>query len=141
MSTKGIKCWMVFISMVFLFVWASFACATDKIHILFMEPWPPNVKYAESVIDDFQNANPGVEVNLEPLGFGNFMAKVTALKATGNPPDIVYTIPGHMWTFQLKDWLEPVDDVITGLGGDNYFEPLPAYTKKDGHYWGVPVSS
>ena len=141
MSTKGIKCLMILILMVLMFAWSSFAGAKGKLHILFMEPWPPNVKYAQSVIDDFKKANPGVEVNLEPLGFGGFMAKVAALKAAGNPPDIVYTIPGHMWTFQLKDWLEPMDDVITSLGGDNYFEPLPGYVKKDGYYWGVPCSS
>ena len=117
MSTKGIKCLMILISMVLMFAWSSFAGTKGKLHILFMEPWPPNVKYAQSVIDDFKKSNPGVEVNLGPLGFGGFMAKVAALKAAGNPPDIVYTIPGHMWTFQLKDWLEPMDDVITSLGG------------------------
>ena len=95
----------------------------------------------QSVIDAYKKAHPGVEFNLEPLGFGGFMTKVTALKAAGNPPDILVTIPGHMWTFQQKGWLIPMDDVVERLGGNNYFQLLPGFVKREGHYWGAPYSS
>jgi len=122
-------------------LWAS---EKGKIHILFMEPFPANVEHAEKNIADFKKAYPeyaDYEFNLEPLGFGGFMQKITALKAAGNPPDLIYTIPGHQWTFQREGWLAPIDDLIAAIGGDDYFQPLPGYVKKDGHYWGVPVSS
>ncbi len=119
----------------------ALASEKGKIHILFMEPFPPNVKLAQEYIDVFKKENPGTEITLEPLGFGNFMAKVSALKAAGNPPDLVFTIPGHMWNFQKEGWLEPLDDVIAAIGGDDYFEPLPGYVKYEGHYWGIPQTS
>ena len=103
------------------------ASEKGKIHILFMEPFPAHVKMAQNAIDEFKKDNPGVEFNLEPLGFGNFMAKVSALKAAGNPPDLIYTIPGHMWNFQKEDWLAPVDDVYRGPGRRRLFpETAPA---------------
>ena len=124
-----------------LFAGPVAASEKNKIHILFMEPFPANVQAAEAVIADFKKAHPGVDFSLEPLGFSALVQKVTALKAAGNPPDIIYTIPSQMWTFQNEDWLIPMDDVIADLGGDKYFQPLPGLTQRDGNYWGVPYSS
>jgi len=142
MGKKGIG-WMMVAVMIFslLATGPALSAQKGKIHLLFMEPWPLNVKYAESVIAEYKKDNPEAEITLDPLGFGDFLPKVTAMKASGNPPDLVYTIPDHMWTLQQNKWLMPVDDVITRLGGDNYFQPLAGYVKKDGHYWGVPYSS
>jgi multiple sugar transport system substrate-binding protein len=142
MKGKVFQCAIV-AAVLFSLFWAGPLLASEKgkIHILFMEPFPANVEQAQKNIDDFKKQNPGIEFNLEPLGFGGFLQKITALKAAGNPPDIIYTIPGHLWTFQREGWLEPMDDVIAEIGGDKYFQPLPGYVKKDGHYWGVPWSS
>ena len=142
MGKKGIGWMMVtvlFISL--LAVGPAFSAQKGKIHILFMEPWPLNVKYAESVIAEYKKINPEAEITLDPLGFGDFLPKITAMKASGNPPDLVYTIPDHMWTLQQNKWLMPVDDLVARLGGDKYFQPLPGYVKYEGHYWGVPYSS
>ena len=135
----GVLIIAVFVS--FFLAGPASASEKGKIQILFLNPFPPAVKYMQSVIDAYKKAHPGVEFNLEPLGFGGFMTKVTALKAAGNPPDILVTIPGHMWTFQQKGWLIPMDDVVERLGGNNYFQTLPGFVKREGHYWGAPYSS
>jgi multiple sugar transport system substrate-binding protein len=139
---KNFILWVVMVVLCpFVFAGPLYASEKGKIHILFMEPFPDNVNHAEKIIAEFEKQNPGIEVNLEPIGFGGFMSKVTALKVAGNPADIIYTIPGHMWTFQSEGWLEPVDDLIEELGGDNFFQPLPGYVKRDGHYWALPFGS
>jgi multiple sugar transport system substrate-binding protein len=126
---------------VFCAVGYALASEKGKLHIYFMNPSDPHVKQAEAVIDKFEKAHQGTEVNLEVLGFTGFMAKMAASVASGNPPDIFFATAGHKWTVQQKGWLYPVDDVIEKLGGDDYFEPLPGYTQIDGHYWGVPQQS
>ena len=118
-----------------------FAGQTGKLEIWYMQPMASHQRHLEAVINEYKKANPGAEINLQTLGFGDFFRKVTASKAAGHPPDIVYTITSQMWALQQKGWLDPVDDVIDKLGGDQYFLPLPNYTKLDGHYWGVPISA
>jgi len=142
MSKRGVVIVMVLMALSFLLVNGPASGAQKgKLHIYFMNPFPPHVQRAEATIAEYKKINPEVEFTLETLGFTNFLQKIVAAKSAGAPPDLVYSIPDHMWTLYGNGWLMDVDDVIDRLGGDRYFQPLPGFAKVGGHHWGVPMSS
>jgi len=133
--------WMVVMMVAFLaFAGVSWAGPKGILDVWYMQPIPSHQKDLDSKIAEYKKMNPEAEIKLQILGFGTFLQKVVASKASGNPPDIAYTIPDQMWVFQQNGWLDPVDEVIQKLGADKFFEPVPGYAKLDGHHWGVPIS-
>ena len=123
------------------FVSSAFASQKGELRILFTQPYAPMVERIEILIDEYEKINPGVEIVLDKVPWGGSLAKIVAMKAAGSAPDIIYVIPGQVWTLQKEGWLMPVDDVVEKLGGDKYFLPLPGYVKIDNHYWAVPSGS
>ncbi|MBW2057730.1 MAG: sugar ABC transporter substrate-binding protein [Deltaproteobacteria bacterium] len=124
-----------------VFAGGSFAAQQGKLRILFTQPYAPMIERMEYLIDEYEKLNPAVEIVMDKVPWGGSLAKITAMKAAGSAPDIIYVIPGQVWTLQREGWLMPVDDVIEKLGGDDYFLPLPGYVKVDNHYWAVPSGS
>jgi len=143
MKKKGIM-WMVgavAVVTLFFFVGSGFAAQKGELRILFTQPYAPMTERIEVLIDEYKKINPGVEIVLDKVPWGGSLAKITAMKAAGSAPDIIYVIPGQVWTLKREGWLMPVDDVIEKLGGDKYFLPLPGYVRIDNHYWAVPSGS
>ena len=126
---------------ILLFSWQSFAAEKQKLRILFTDTYAPIAQRMEALIEEYEKANPNVDIILDVLSWGESLRKVTAMKAAGGAPDLLLFIPAQIWTLQQKGWLQPVDDVIEKLGGDDFFLPRPAYMKLDGHYWCVPKGS
>lgn len=143
MKRKGIS-WMVAavagVTLLF-FVGATFAAQKGELRMLFTQPYAPMVERIEVLIDQYQKMNPDVKIVLDKVPWGGSLAKITAMKAAGSAPDIIYVIPGQVWTLQREGWLMPVDEIVEKLGGDRYFLPLPGYVKIDNHYWAVPSGS
>ena len=87
--------------------WGGLADAQDK--VLRFATWDSDESLAieEAIARKFEEANPGVKVQVEAYGDG-YDAKLTAAMGAGSPPDVMY-----MWNFPAyKESLMPLDDMI-----------------------------
>jgi multiple sugar transport system substrate-binding protein len=114
----------------------------DKVTITFwhMEQPPYRVERFQTLIDEFNAANPDIEVKQEPQSWGEIYAKAPAAIAAGNAPELLFAIPD--FTPILKDLgaVQPVEDFVAEMDAAHKFYPaaVAPYTY-DGHTWAVPI--
>src|SRR5574340_1019027 len=86
--------------------------AQDKVKGTFwhMEQPPYRVARFQELIDEFNAANPDIEVSQEPQSWGEIYTKAPAAIAAGNAPEMLFAIPD--FTPILKDLgkVQPVED-------------------------------
>ena len=134
MKKKGIMLAVIAAVMVCLVLTGpAFSAQKAKLRILFTDVHTPLLKRMEVLIDEYTQANPNIEIVMDSVAWGASLAKVAAMKAAGNPPDLIYAIPSQIWMLQQEEWLIPVDDIIHKLGGDQYFQATPLYVKVNDH--------
>jgi multiple sugar transport system substrate-binding protein len=116
--------------------------AQDKVKITFwhMEQPPYRVARFQELIDEFNAANPDIEVSQEPQSWGEIYTKAPAAIAAGNAPEMLFAIPD--FTPILKDLgkVQPVEDFVAEMDAEHKFFPaaVAPYTY-DGHTWAVPI--
>jgi multiple sugar transport system substrate-binding protein len=118
------------------------SAAQDKVTITFwhMEQPQHRVDRFQTLIDEFNAANPDIEVKQEPQSWGEIYAKAPAAIAAGNAPELLFAIPD--FTPILKDLgqVQPVEDFVAELDAQHgYFPAAVAPYTYDGHTWAVPV--
>jgi multiple sugar transport system substrate-binding protein len=118
------------------------ATAQEKVQITLwhMEQPPHRVERIQTLIDEFNAANPGIEVKQEPQNWGEIYTKAPAAVAAGNAPELLFAIPD--FTPILKDLgaVQPVEDFVAELDAAHKFYPaaVAQYTY-EGHTWAVPL--
>jgi multiple sugar transport system substrate-binding protein len=116
--------------------------AQDKVKVTFwhMEQPPYRVARFQELIDEFNAANPDIEVSQEPQSWGEIYTKAPAAIAAGNAPEMLFAIPD--FTPILKDLgkVQPVEDFVAEMDATHHFFPaaVAPYTY-DGHTWAVPM--
>jgi multiple sugar transport system substrate-binding protein len=90
--------------------------------------WSPQASPAQRAAYDFQiaqfeAANPGVKVVFQPTSDEGYAQQLAAAFAAGEVPNVVTHLP----SFAVQDYwnaglLEPLNDVITALGPQNYYD-------------------
>lgn len=118
------------------------ATAQEKVQITLwhMEQPPHRVERIQTLIDEFNAANPDIEVKQEPQNWGEIYTKAPAAVAAGNAPELLFAIPD--FTPILKDLgaVQPVEDFVAELDAAHKFYPaaVAQYTY-EGHTWAVPL--
>lgn len=118
------------------------ATAQQKVQITLwhMEQPPHRVERIQTLIDEFNAANPDIEVKQEPQNWGEIYTKAPAAVAAGNAPELLFAIPD--FTPILKDLgaVQPVEDFVAELDAAHKFYPaaVAQYTY-EGHTWAVPL--
>lgn len=118
------------------------ATAQQKVQITLwhMEQPPHRVQRIQTLIDEFNAANPNIEVKQEPQNWGEIYTKAPAAVAAGNAPELLFAIPD--FTPILKDLgaVQPVEDFVAELDAAHKFYPaaVAQYTY-EGHTWAVPL--
>jgi len=111
-----------------------------KITLWHMEQPPYRVERFQTLIDEFNAANPDIEVAQEPQSWNDIYTKAPAAIAAGNAPELLFAIPD--FTPILKDLgkVQPVEDFVAELDAQHKFYPsaVAPYTY-DGHTWAVPM--
>ncbi len=105
-----------------------------------MEQPPHRVERIQTLIDEFNAANPDVVVSQEPQNWGEIYTKAPAAVAAGNAPEMLFAIPD--FTPILKDLgqLQDVSEFIAGLDSTHSFYPAAvAPYSYDGGVWAVPL--
>ncbi|MBL9051688.1 MAG: sugar ABC transporter substrate-binding protein [Tabrizicola sp.] len=116
---------------------ASFA--QDK--VLRFATWntdPASIAINQAIATKFEEANPGVKVQIELYGDG-FDDKLTAAMGAGDAPDLMY-----MWNFPAyKDALLPIDDLVARDAAEMNLDDIPAglmnISKIDGKTYAMPI--
>ncbi|MCA9907530.1 MAG: carbohydrate ABC transporter substrate-binding protein [Anaerolineae bacterium] len=105
-----------------------------------MEQPPHRVERIQTLIDEFNAANPDVVVSQEPQNWGEIYTKSPAAVAAGNAPEMLFAIPD--FTPILKDLgqLQDVSDFVAELDSAHTFYPAAvAPYNYDGGVWAVPL--
>lgn len=111
-----------------------------EITLWHMEQPPHRVERVQTLIDEFNAANPDIVVKQEPQNWGEVYTKAPAAVAAGNAPELLFAIPD--FTPILKDLgaVQPVEDFVAELDAMHSFYPaaVAQYTYDD-HTWAVPL--
>ncbi len=111
-----------------------------EVTIWHMEQPPHRVERIQTLIDEFNAANPGIMVMQEPQNWGEIYTKAPAAVAAGNAPELLFAIPD--FTPILKDLgkVQPMGEFIAELDAQHTFYPaaVAPYTY-DGDTWAVPL--
>lgn len=66
------------------------------------------------IIEAFEQENPDIQVQLEPVGSGDYYARILTQIAAGDPPDLLQIGDDAVPMFVDKGAFIPLDDLITG---------------------------
>lgn len=77
----------------------------------------------EAIVKRFEDANPGIVVNVEILDWTSAWTKISNAANSGSGPDVVQL--GTSWCASVTDMgaLLPLTDLVASLGGDTAFVP------------------
>jgi multiple sugar transport system substrate-binding protein len=114
--------------------------APVEVTIWHMEQPPHRVERIQTLIDEFNAANPGIVVSQEPQNWGEIYTKAPAALAAGNAPELLFAIPD--FTPILKDLgtVQPVEDFVAEIDeAYGMFDAAVAPYTYDDHTWAVPL--
>lgn len=140
--TKMMKFVLLLVAALSLLSVGLVAAQDDVVEITLwhMEQPPHRVERVQTLIDEFNAANPGIVVTQEVQSWGDIYTKAPAAVAAGNAPDMLFAIPD--FTPILKDLgaLQPVDDFIAEMDEAHNFYPAAVQPYNyDGAIWAVPL--
>lgn len=98
-----------------------------------------SLKYQQDIAKKFENANPGVKVQVEAYADG-FEDKLAASFGAKNPPDVMY-----MWNYpDYYQSLEPLDDYVNKDSSfkttfDDFYTNILNYHKFQNATYGFPI--
>lgn len=97
------------------------------------------VKVDQSAITRFKAANPGADVKITYIPYSDYVTKLKAALAAGNPPDIAQ-IP---WAGEFRDIVESgkltAMDSVLGSGFPTFFGPAQAAVTLKGKKYALPL--
>ena len=114
----------------------------DEVEIVIwhMEQPPHRVERVQELIDEFNEAHPGITVRQEPQNWGEIYQKAPAAVAAGNAPDLLFAIPDFTPILRAVGTVQPVDDFVAEMDeAHGYFPAALAPYSYDDHVWAVPL--
>jgi arabinogalactan oligomer/maltooligosaccharide transport system substrate-binding protein len=92
----------------------------------------------KSIIAEFQNANPKVQVQVEYVPFGDAQNKFKIAASAGNAPDVIRA--EIAWTPEFADlgYLLDITDMVSSKDKADYLDAPFNYNKYQGKIWGIP---
>ena len=114
--------------------------AATSVTFWHMEGVPHRVDRIQTLIDEFNQANPDIEVKQEVQSWGDIYAKAPASVAAGTAPEILVGIPDFTPILAEMGAAQPVEDFVSELDSKYgfYQKALDQYTY-NGHTWAVPL--
>jgi multiple sugar transport system substrate-binding protein len=80
----------------------------------------------------------GVEVEMVTISFNDMYTKLATAVESGNVPDIMHTNFAGTAYLYGQDIIVPLDDVIDGIGRDDFISSYLHVLNADGSTWGIP---
>ncbi|MFD1253638.1 Multiple sugar-binding protein precursor [Devosia equisanguinis] len=109
--------------------WHAYAGQQDK------------VDFINFALDEFAKAHPDITLDVVASEQSSYKTKLNTAMASGNPPDVFYTLPGgFLGAFVDGGQMYALDEDLAKDGwGDSFLESALAQTTIDGHTYAVPV--
>lgn len=120
----------------------SAAPATEPIAIRYLTTLtqPERLTAQEALLEKFQEANPNITATLESASWGEAQAKVLAMVAAADAPDVSTAGNGWPLLFSNQGAIRAMDDVIGTMGGrEAFFDTELAADFYEGTQWAVPL--
>lgn len=100
---------------------------------------PPMRKWFIDAIQQYNQMNKGVEIVAEFIPWTDAYPKVQAGLQSGSPPDLIHGDPFAYGALMASNLLEPVTDVIKGMGWDKDMFPNARVILQDDNDYLVPT--
>lgn len=109
--------------------WHAYAGQQDK------------VDFINFALDEFSKAHPDIKLDVVAAEQSAYKTKLNTAMASGNPPDVFYTLPGgFLGAFVDGGQMYSLDDDLAKDGwGASFLESALAQTTKNGHAYAVPI--
>ncbi|MGL4460933.1 MAG: ABC transporter substrate-binding protein, partial [Planctomycetia bacterium] len=107
------------------FLAAAEPAAAEKRVVRFWHPYtqPQRTEEMKRSAAEFEQAHPGVEVQIEIVPWANIHERWRAAHAAGSLPDVGLGNPPDYLDMWQAGAIHPVDDVVAAVGGDERFLP------------------
>jgi multiple sugar transport system substrate-binding protein len=119
--------------------------AQDKTVVTFWKhSHPPADEFAQVVIDEFEAANPDIDIQMEVIPSGDYIPRVLAAAAGGQLPDLYDINDANHALFVDRGLLAPVDAAAFGFADQAALEEayvpgsLDPFKGADGAIYGMP---
>jgi ABC-type glycerol-3-phosphate transport system substrate-binding protein len=89
-------------------------------------------------VAEFEKENPGIKVTIEAVPYNVVYPKLAAAIQAGNPPNVFNNIEAMVAFLHAKGVLEPLDDVINGVGRAQFTKKYLDWVSAGGKTWGIP---
>ncbi|MER9020067.1 sugar ABC transporter substrate-binding protein [Mesorhizobium sp. M0898] len=101
---------------------------------------PEDVPFYGAFADDFEKANPDIQIKRVPVPYSGFFDKQLIDLASGNPADIITMFDGELGTYIENGFLEPLNPYLDKAGISlKDFGPSARLAVKDGKIYGVNI--
>jgi len=130
--------WRVTCASIALVAMAASAQAKDVIRFMHNETTPESIDFFNKAIEEFEKANPDIEVQMETVSTDGRLQKVTAAAAAKTIPDIFKILPEEQFPFSQRGYIANLDGLVAEMGKDN-FTP-GSLTLVDGKIYSIPYT-
>jgi multiple sugar transport system substrate-binding protein len=115
------------------------ASAQKVVNFWHTEPNPKSKAAIDEIIKDFEQANPGVKIMQEAIGWGDLDKKMQAALASGAFPEIAHGQTYVERSLSAKGLLRPLNDVFESIGENDVFDVVRKldFNTKDKKYYGI----
>jgi raffinose/stachyose/melibiose transport system substrate-binding protein len=112
-----------------LTIWHAYAGQDDKVEF---------INYA---MNSFKEKYPEIEIEEVPMEHSSYKVKLNTAMASGNPPDVFYTLPGgYLGAFVKGGQIYALDEELKKDGwGDSFIPSAMKSVSFDGKTYAVPI--
>lgn len=101
---------------------------------------PHRKKQFEKYTQQFNKEHDDIQVSVETQNWDEVFGKLTSALEAGNEPDFMFSLPAFTMTFQSRDALVDVSDIVGDLQSDHgMFDNAITPFKYEGGTWGIPM--
>lgn len=121
---------------------ALFSTAAQAVEIEYWQYFfDARVQAMETLIENFQGANPDITVKMTHFPYADYRTKVAAAIPAGEGPDVVQLFYGWLNDYVAADLIQPLPaDVFPASEIDAEFFPMVQAMKEGDQYWALPTA-
>lgn len=121
---------------------ALFSTAAHAVEIEYWQYFfDARVKAMETLIENFQEANPDITVKMTHFPYADYHTKVAAAIPAGEGPDVVQLFYGWLNDYVAAELIQPLPaDVFPASQIDAEFFPMVQAMKDGDAYWALPTA-
>ena len=121
---------------------ALFSTAAQAVEIEYWQYFfDARVEAMETLIENFEAANPDITVKMTHFPYADYRTKVAAAIPAGEGPDVVQLFYGWLNDYVAADLIQPLpSDVFPASKIDAEFFPMVQAMKEGDQYWALPTA-